>query len=200
MNWVDIVIILFLTYYVYKGLRLGLVSALFSIASFLLSVFIAVRYYSSIYEFIINNEFFYKFFEKITEIILSLLFYSRIEENPDFLLKLISKGFIKFIISIVAIGLIFFLSNMVIKTILSIFSLVFRLPVFKGLNKIGGAIFGLAKGIFIVYFFNLIFNRLAVFFPASTLVEGIKNSLILTYLQTIDLFNLLLDFGKKKFI
>lgn len=200
MNWVDIVIIIVLTYYAYKGLRLGLVSSIFRVAGFLLSVYIAIRYYYSIYEFIIDNSFLYEIFEKITEGIIRLLFHSWISKSPDFILRLLSEGFIKLIIAIASIALIFFLSNMFIKAVLSIFSLLFRIPILKGINKAGGMIFGLVQGVFVIYFFNLIFNELYAFFPDSRLGEAIYNSLILTYLQTVDIFKFLLDFGSKNYI
>jgi uncharacterized membrane protein required for colicin V production len=200
MNWVDITIIVVLACFAYKGLRLGLISSLFSIVSFLLSVFLATKYYRPIYEFIVNNEILYKIFENITKAIINLFFYSRIEKSPDFLINIISQGFIKIIISLVSIVVIFSLANMVIKAVLSVFTLLFRIPIFKGLNKIGGMIFGLAKGIFVIYFINFIINQTVGFFPDSKLGDAIQNSLILTYLQTVDIFSLLLDFRRRKYI
>lgn len=200
MNWVDITIIIILVCFAYKGLRLGLISSVLNIISFLLSVFLASKYYRSVYEFIANNEILYKIFENITKSIISLFFSSKIEESPDFLLNIISQGFIKIVISLVSLIVIFLLANMVIKAVLSIFSLLFRIPIFKGLNKIGGMIFGLVKGIFVVYFINFIFNQTVIFFPDSKLGDAIQNSLILTYLQNIDIFSLLLDFRYRKFI
>lgn len=200
MNWVDITIIIILVCFAYKGLRLGLISSVLNIISFLLSVFLASKYYRSVFEFIANNEILYKIFENITKSIISLFFSSKIEESPDFLLNIISQGFIKIVISLVSLIVIFLLANMVIKAVLSIFSLLFRIPIFKGLNKIGGMIFGLVKGIFVVYFINFIFNQTVIFFPDSKLGDAIQNSLILTYLQNIDIFSLLLDFRYRKFI
>lgn len=200
MNWVDITIIIILVCFAYKGLRLGLISSVLNIISFLLSVFLASKYYRSVYEFIANNEILYKIFENITKSIISLFFSSKIEESPNFLLNIISQGFIKIVISLVSLIVIFLLANMVIKAVLSIFSLLFRIPIFKGLNKIGGMIFGLVKGIFVVYFINFIFNQTVIFFPDSKLGDAIQNSLILTYLQNIDIFSLLLDFRYRKFI
>jgi len=89
---------------------------------------------------------------------------------------------------------------MIIKAVLSVFSLLFKIPIFKGLNKIGGMIFGLAKGMFIVYFISFLLKEMIVFFPNSQLEGILQSSAILTYLQTVDILKLLQDFKYRKYI
>ena len=129
-----------------------------------------------------------------------LLFYSRIDENPDFLFRLLTEGLVKLIIGLTSIILIFCLSTMFLKAVFSIFSFLFKTPVLKSLNRMGGMVFGLIQGIVLVYIFNIIFSKLYAFLPETNLGDAISNSLILTYLQTVDILSFLLDFGNNNYI
>jgi len=200
MNWVDMIITILMIYFVYKGSKLGLISSVFRMISFFFSAYLASRYHSFIYEFIINNRFLYGIFEKATGFILNLILQSRINESSDSLLRLMSGGMVKPVISLASIIIIFVLANMLLKTVLGIISLLFRIPILKSLNKAGGMIFGFLQGFIIVYFFNMVFQKFAAFIPDSRLGEGIDSSLILAYLQNIDLIDLFLNFSNKKFI
>ena len=68
------------------------------------------------------------------------------------------------------------------------------------MNKICGMIFGLAKGMFIVYFISFLLKEMIVFFPNSQLEGILQSSAILTYLQTVDILKLLQDFKYRKYI
>lgn len=194
MNWLDMIIIGIIAYNIFKGLRLGFVASFFRIVGFILSLYIASKYYFSVYNFIMNNEALYKAFEKLTEFILTIVFYSKAKDNPDFVPGLISDGIVKVIIVIVSAIAIFIIVNLVVNMLLELLSSIFNAPILKQLNKLGGMIFGLIRGFFIVYIISLILTPIAMFFPESLIGEGVYNSLILMYIKDFSFYNMILDY------
>lgn len=185
MNWTDIIIISILIYRMLKGFTLGLVLSIFNILQTILSVILTKRYYMHVYGYINNNLKIYGLFEGMVEFILGILFYSKSKENLNFIPNLISKGLIDVIIRIFSIILIFWIVNALISLILELFSFLLKTPILKGLNRIGGVLFGLMEGLFIVYLFNLILSPITIFFPNTFIGEGIINSVILNYISEI---------------
>ena len=70
-----------------------------------------------------------------------------------------------------AIIIIFSLANILASTVLGAFSFLLNVPVLKQLNKIGGMLFGLMEGLFIVYLLNMVLYSVAAVFPKIFLLE-----------------------------
>lgn len=187
MNWLDIVMIFILIYTISKGLRLGLVLSIFNIIQVILSIIITRRYYPIVYGYIINNPKIYNIFKSITEVILKILFHSRIKEEINYIHNLFSTGLLKVIITISSMVIVFCLANMLISIILGFFSFLLDVPILKQLNKTGGILFGLIEGLFIIYLLNLVLSPIASIFPQSFIGTGVYDSLIFDYLKSIDL-------------
>lgn len=198
LNWLDIVIIIIIIYNISKGLKQGFIVSIFSIIGFILSISIASRYYFTIYNFIMNSPILYGIFEGLAEIILTIVFYSRVKNNPRFIPDLISDGIVKVIIMVLAAVIVFMLINALVNILLGIFSSVFKIPILKQLNKAGGMIFGLIKGVCIVYFLSIIFTPIAMFLPDSFIGRGVYDSLILLYFRDFNFFDLMLDYLPNK--
>ena len=134
----------------------------------------------------------YNIFKGITQFVLKILFYSKNKVNANFIADLISKGLLKIIINLFAIMLIFGLANILINLFLELFSFILKAPVLKQLNKLGGSIFGLIEGLFIVYLLNIVFSPIASTFPESFIGKGISGSIVWDYLNDINLmFNIM---------
>lgn len=186
MNWLDIVIIFILIYTTTKGLRLGFILSIFNIIQVILAVMITKVYYPTVYGYIINNPKAYNIFKSITEVVLKILFHSRIKEEANFISNLFSTGLLKIIITITAMIMVFTLANILISLILGIFSFLLDVPILKQLNKAGGIIFGLIEGLFIIYLLNLILFPIASIFPQSFIGSSVYNSLIFAYLSGLN--------------
>lgn len=183
MNWIDIMVIIILIFSMINGFRLGLIVSIFSILKIIISVIITKQYYPLIYEYIINKPKIYNIFNTIVEFILNILFYTKNKQEPKFIPDLISKGLVKIIITFFAIGLVFWLSNKLLNLIIELFSHIFKVPVLKQLNKVGGILFGLVKGLFIIYLLNLILYPIAFIFPKSFIGKAISDSFVFNYLK-----------------
>lgn len=185
MNWTDIIIISILIYRMIKGFILGLVLSLFNIIQTILSVILTKRYYIYIYGYINNNPKIYNLFEHMVEFILGILFYSKSKVDFNFIPNLISKGLVDLIIRIFSVILVFWVINFLMSIILELFSFLLKTPILKQLNRIGGILFGLMEGLFIIYLLNLILSPISTFFPNTFIGEGIINSIILNYIKEI---------------
>mgnify|MGYP000960677818 CR=1 FL=1 len=188
MNWVDIIIISILIYTVIKGLSFGLVLSVFNIVQIILSAILTKKYYIYVYGYINDNPKIYNLFNKMVQFILNILFYSKSKKDLDFIPNLISKGLVNIIIGIFSIIIIFWLSNILISILLELFSFLLKVPILKQLNKIGGIIFGLLEGLFIIYLLSLILTPISSVFPKTFLGKGILGSRILKYIKEISLF------------
>lgn len=190
MNCLDMIVFFILIYTVTKGLRLGLILSIFNIVQIILSIIITRRYYPYIYRYINNNPNVYNIIGIIIEFILKILFYSKSKEEVNFVPDLISKGLLKLAINFFTIILLFWLVNIIINLILDLFSFILKIPVLKQLNEIGGIIFGLIEGAFIVYLLNIVLYPIASAFPKSFIGKSILSSAVFNYLNDI---NLILD-------
>ena len=198
MNWLDIGMAFILIYTTINGLRLGFILSIFKIIQFILSIVITKRYYPYVYGYIINNPKVYNIFKGITQLILGILFHSKNKEDAKFIPDLISKGLLEILINIFAIIIVFWLANILINLILEAFSFVLNIPVLKQLNRLGGIIFGLMEGLFIIYLLNIILSPIASVLPESFIGRAVANSLVCDYLKDI---NLMLDlFSTKRFV
>ncbi|MCF6466140.1 CvpA family protein [Clostridium sp. Cult2] len=187
MNWLDIVVIFILIYTTTKGLRLGFILSIFNIIQVILAVIITRIYYPVVYGYIINNPKVYNIFKGITEVILKILFHSKIEEEANYLSHLFSTGLLRIVVTISAMILVFCLANILISLILGLFSFLLDTPVLKQLNKTGGLIFGLIEGLFIIYLLNLILSPIVSILPQSFIGNSVYDSIILNYLRNLDL-------------
>ncbi|NLW21750.1 MAG: CvpA family protein [Tissierellia bacterium] len=191
MNWLDIVFLFILIYNLTKGLRLGFVLSIFNIVQIILSVLITKRYYPVVYAYIINSPKIYNLFKGLTEWLLKILFFSRDRNGFNIIPNLFSQGLLKLIISIFAIIIIFSLANILASTVLGAFSFLLNVPVLKQLNKIGGMLFGLMEGLFIVYLLNMVLYSVAAVFPKSFIGKSIDGSIFCDYFRDL---NFILDF------
>ncbi|NLX61838.1 MAG: CvpA family protein [Tissierellia bacterium] len=191
MNWLDMVIIIILLYNIVRGLREGFIFSVFNIIGFIISIYIASKYYLSIYYFITDSPVLNGLFVSITEIILSAIFPSRSEITPNFIPGIIRDGIVDIIVMLLSAIFVFLLVNAVVKILLSLLHSIFKVPVLSGLDKIGGVIFGLIKGFLIIYFLKVIITPIALFFPESFIGKGLYDSLFLVYFGDLDL---ILDF------
>lgn len=198
LNWLDIIIIIILIYNISKGLGMGFIVSIFNIIGFIISIYITSMCYFSIYSFIMNSPVLYGVFEGLTEIILTILFYSKAKNKSNFIPDLISEGIVKLIVMILSALVIFMIINALVNMLLALLSSLFKVPILKQLDKAGGMIFGLIKGFFIVYFLSTIFTPIAVFLPESFIGKGVHNSLILLYFRDFNFFNLIFDYLPSK--
>ncbi|WP_427340686.1 CvpA family protein [Caloranaerobacter sp. DY30410] len=96
-------------------------------------------------------------------------------------------------IDIISIIIVFLVAKFILYVIVSILDNIAQLPVLRQINKLAGLIFGLIKGIFILYILFAIITPVITMFPDGTVAKGVFDSSIGHYLYSN---NLIIDYLK----
>lgn len=196
MNWVDFVIILILVLNVIECLNMGFIKSVFSLIGFILSIYLTKVYYPVIYGYIINNPRLLAGIKKVLESIIKILFYSKTKYDNTFLPNLLSKGILNVLIGIICVIITYILVRLLIEFIIGFISFIFKAPVLNGLNKIGGLLFGIIKGMFITYIIFALLTPILFLFPEGFIAKGVDGSMFSIYFMN---HNLILDLFDIKF-
>jgi uncharacterized membrane protein required for colicin V production len=114
-------------------------------------------------------------------IIIKILFFSKIEKDPTFLTDIISKGVINIVINVVSILIVYMIVRFLLGLVLNIVSGIFKVPVLRQLDKIGGFLFGIIKGMVIVYIIFALLSPITYIFPDGKISKGIDESILSEY-------------------
>lgn len=196
MNWVDFAIILILVLNIIKCFSMGFIKSVFSLIGFILSIYLTKVYYPVIHGYIINSPRLYAGIKKVLESIIKVLFSSKTKYDDTFLPNLLSKGIINVLIGIICVIITYMLVRLLIGLIIKFISFIFKAPVLNGLNKIGGFIFGIIKGMFIIYIIFALLTPILFLFPEGFIAKGVAGSMFSIYFMNQ---NLILDLFDIKF-
>lgn len=194
MNWIDYLIIFIIIINIIRSTNIGLVRSIFSFIRFLASIYLAKLYYPVISEYIMNTPVLYNIFKKLFEGISKLLFYGKIKENQNLLYDMVSDSLIKMGITIFSIIIIYTIIRWLLGYLERAISFLFKAPILKQLNIVGGFLFGLIRGMVIVYLIFAIFIFIQSIYPGGTISKALEGSLFSGYFKNnnliIDFFNI----------
>lgn len=154
----DLIIILVIALFTLIGYKQGLVKTAIKILSFFIALVVSIMFYKTVANIIINNT---NIDEKIESIIISkvvsedykqkfeILPNSLVQSGEDAVNSMATTVTEKAIGIAVLIGL-FFILKIALKFVTILTDLITKLPIIKQFDKVGGFIYGLAKGIIIV--------------------------------------------------
>lgn len=201
MKWLaDIVVVAMIAGFGFIGLSKGFVRSVFKMGAFIVSGWIAIKFYpkvsvllqgTSVYlnlkERIINNP----ALQGIGNTAQSMQEGIGKLPIPDFLKNLLGgiggveqlgASLAELIANIVSVILIFIVARLAFMIIYAILEKIVKLPVLKQIDKIGGFLVGAVQGVLIVY---LLFAVLMIFMSSpqfNGIYEAINNSIIAKYL------------------
>lgn len=214
MNWMDICVIIIIIVNGLRGLSLGLVLSVFNILSFIVAAIVSKMYFSQVSTFIISNTNLTKKVNKfiidrintpdniLAKDSLDIFGIMNLPKTlSNFLMKsdeveAYSEGVIDnihsyiaermtiIIIDLISIVLVFIGALLILNILGHILDRIASLPVINQFNRIGGLIFGSAKGFIMVFILLAIMVPIVSIFPESFIVHALKNSTI-----TKDLYN-----------
>ena len=185
---IDIVIILFILASIYLGYKKGLISLGIQLFAFIISLIITLILYRPIGNMIINTT---QLDEKLQEIIQvkaesvisedsdNKITNELIESAKNGMLPEVSRSLAINIIYGVTILVLFIVSRICLIFIKSLSDLIAKLPIINQFNKLGGVLYGLLRGLLIVYAIIMIMNLMITFNPKGSLNE-IMNETYLT--------------------
>lgn len=179
---IDLSILAIIALFTFIGYKQGLIKSALKILTFFIAIIITVVLYKPVANFITNNT---TIDETIKETIVEKLLpegtdkETKIEEQfsiPNSIIKTANKTIEEigqsFAIKIIEVStfLVLFITTKIILKFVSVLStLITKLPIIKQLDKTGGTIYGLIKGILIVYFIFAIINLISPFLQQNIL-------------------------------
>ena len=201
---IDLIVRAILALSIFLGYKKGLIGVAFKILSFLIAIVITLILYRPVSSFIIKNT---NFAKNIENIIIQKLSSAEIEngaikeENTDLpnvvidyintgisnaidntkekIVETIAKELSQTVINLIVIIAIFIITRLLLLFAKVLLEAVSELPIVKQFNEAGGIIYGILRGIILIYVILTIISLILPMIDKDTIL-GIINDTILT--------------------
>ena len=187
MNFIiDLCILIIIALSTFIGFKKGFIKVAFRLISFILALIIALVLYKPVSNFIKNYT---PIPNKIESKIESRISSSNKEETNNLVANyyknirnisttVIAKNITNSIVNISSILIVFLLSRLLLMFLRISTDWIAKLPLIKQFNHIGGFIYGLLAGFFIIYLFFTIITLLAPIIDLNNIIKLINSSII----------------------
>lgn len=187
MNFIiDLCILIIIALSTFIGFKKGFIKVAFRLISFILALIIALVLYKPVSNFINNYT---PIPNKIESKIESRISSSNKEETNNLVANyyknirnisttVIAKNITNSIVNISSILIVFLLSRLLLMFLRFSTDLIAKLPLIKQFNHIGGFIYGLLAGFFIIYLIFTIITLLAPIIDLNNIIKPINSSII----------------------
>ena len=199
---IDILIVAFLALSVFLGYKKGLVSLAIKLCAFIIAILITFILYRPIGNLIINTT-------SIDESIENSI-YNRVTETmqkdssdelTSDLIESAKQGMLEqsareLAINIVYAGtaiVLFIIVRIILIFVNALANLIAKLPIIKQANEAGGAIYGLLRGIVIIYAVLMIIYFVGEFNPNNIATQSINKTTLTKVMYENNLFNIFFD-------
>ncbi len=181
----DLIIIGIFALSIFIGYKQGLLKAIIKLLSFFIAIIVALVLYRPISNAIINNT---SIDDNIKNVMVEKITPDNIQNTEENIttnllygaetsVEEVANTFTVNLINIVVILILFILVRIILIIVIKLTDIITKLPLLKQANKLGGSIFGVLRGVVLIY------TILAVVYLISPLIsnnvkEGIDKSLI----------------------
>ena len=181
----DLIIIGIFALSIFIGYKQGLLKAIIKLFSFFIAIIVALVLYRPISNAIINNT---SIDDNIKNVMVEKITPDNIQNTEENIttnllygaetsVEEVANTFTVNLINIVVILILFILVRIILIIVIKLTDIITKLPLLKQANKLGGSIFGVLRGVVLIY------TILAVVYLISPLIsnnvkEGIDKSLI----------------------
>lgn len=185
---IDLIIVLIMLLFIFLGYKRGLVKVAFKLCTFFIAIIVAFVFYKPVAKLVIANTNIDETIEtaitrkilpegatETQEVDLSQDLPSIILKNSSDTVQSISKSFTNTIIETACFLLIFIIVKIVLKFVTALADLIAKLPILKQFNKLGGTLYGIIEGLFIVFLGFAIISLIAPMLDSSVL-DAINSS------------------------
>lgn len=185
---VDLIVLAIVLLFVFLGYKRGLVKVAFKLCTFFIAIILAFMLYKPVAKIVIENTNIDETIEtKITdkilpegktetdEVDLSESLPTIILKNSENTVQSIAKSCSNTLIETACLVLIFIIAKIVLKFVTALADLIAKLPILKQFNKLGGTIYGIIEGLFIVFLGFAVISLIAPMLDVSVL-EAINSS------------------------
>lgn len=176
---IDLVIIAIVLLFTFLGYKRGLVKLAIRLCTFFIAIIVAFMLYKPAAKLVINNT---EIDEKIENTITSKLLTEGSSEDtkvekkdlPSIILKSgentvknISNSIAVTLIEVACLLVIFIVVKIALKFVTALADLIAKLPLLKQINKLGGTVYGIIEGLFIIFVGFAIISLISPMFDAS---------------------------------
>ena len=185
---VDLMVLSIVLLFVFLGYKRGLLKVAFKLCTFFIAIILAFMLYKPVAKIVIENTNIDETIEtKITdkilpegktetdEVDLSESLPTIILKNSENTVQSIAKSCSNTLIETACLVLIFIITKIVLKFVTALADLIAKLPILKQFNKLGGTIYGIIEGLFIVFLGFAVISLIAPMLDVSVL-EAINSS------------------------
>lgn len=213
---IDLIVIAILLLSIFLGYKKGLIGVAFKILSFIIAIIITLILYRPISNYIINNTEFAKTIENsITEklsttnieegkidetstdlpnVVVNYInneIVSTVNETGEELIQIVAKELSQTIINLIVVIAIFIITRLLLLFAKAILSVVAELPIIKQFNEVGGIIYGILRGILLIYVLLAIISLILPMLDKTAILGAINNSIITKILYNNNLILML---------
>ena len=185
---IDLIILAIILLFTFLGYKRGLIKLAIKLCTFIIAIVIAFLFYKPVANVIISNTNIDETLQSsITERILpegvsssdEVQIYNELPniilQNSQNTVQSISESFSTTIIETACLLIIFVTVKIILKFVTVLADLIAKLPILKQFNKLGGTIYGVLEGLFIVFVGFAILSLIAPLLDTSIL-DNINNS------------------------
>lgn len=160
----DLILILIVALFTFIGYKQGLIKSAIKIASFFIAIIVALVLYKPVSTLVINNttiddKIENTIIEKITpegmkpedEAKVSTKIPNTFIKEANNSIKDIAKTLTTKLIETATMLLLYIIARIVLKFISALATIIEKIPILKQFNKLGGTLFGILKGLLIIY-------------------------------------------------
>ncbi|QSX05196.1 CvpA family protein [Sedimentibacter sp. zth1] len=204
MNYIDIIILVFIGLILLEGFKKGLIKMTFETLGLIIAFFISKQYSYIVEEFLLNRTKLYlivhDFFQnkaqwltqmiqegttdvvaKFKEIIklpqeMQMIFIDSFKDGAVNNFDMFVNNISDFIVKSISFLVTFLIVYLLLLIICNIADTILKLPLLNLTNKIGGCIIGIVKGVLILYLVFALSSPLIAFMPENNIVKNITES------------------------
>ena len=196
---IDILIVAFLALSVFLGYKKGLVTLAIKLCAFLIAILITFVLYRPIGNLIINTT---SIDESIENSIYNKVTETMQKDSEDELTSdliesakqgMLTESARELSINIVYGGtaiVLFIIVRIILIFVNALANLIAKLPIIKQFNEVGGAIYGLLRGIVIIYAILLVIHLVGEINPKNIVTESINETTLTKVMYENNIFNI----------
>ena len=200
---IDLIVIGIIFLSTFLGYRKGLIGVAFKIASFIIAMIITLILFKPISNYIINNTEFAQTIENtivqklstaeiengqikqensnLPEVIVNYInvgLQDTVNEAKDSIVKMVARNLAETIIDIIVIIGLFIITRLLLLFAKAILEAISEIPIIKQFNKAGGILYGILRGLLLIYLTLAIISLLLPMLDKTAILNIINNSIL----------------------
>ena len=194
---IDIVIVALIALSVFLGYKKGLVTLAIGLCSFIIALVLTLILYKPITNLVINTTTIDEtiensILEKANDVMQegeNELTNQVIEEAKNNMLPETARTIATNIITFAVVLILFLVIKIALRFVTALANLITKLPVLNQFNKMGGIIYGLLRGLLIIYAVLLIVNLSGQISPQNIVYQNVQQSYIGKFMCNSNIFS-----------